>query len=103
MSTTCRETWAGRWPRKVGEVVRLAVDYALDEALAGDSLTGTPTFTLVTVGSGVILSGQAVSGTTASALFNAAAGLAGDWEVKVSVGTTGGQTLVKSATLGLDA
>lgn len=103
---TCRATWVGRWPIKKGERVRLGIDFRTHGDLTdfGDSLTGTPTFTLVTAGSGVTTSAAVVAGTVASALFDATGGgvVAGDYEVNVSCGTTLGATLVRAVTLSIE-
>lgn len=84
-------------------MVRLAIDFADHGALAGDSLTGTPAFAFVLAGHGVVISTPAITGTRASALFDTVVGVAQEWEVVVVVGTTGGQTLKRSATLDIEA
>lgn len=103
-----RGTWAGRWIMKVGEDRRLRISFADFDELDSEDLTGTPTVTIES-GSGVVISDAAVDGQAVAAWFDAAAGVVTsgenytEYEVEVSVGTTGGALLVRSATLRLEA
>ena len=95
----CRSTWAGRWCLKVGEKRRLAIDFAGLDELDTEGLTGTPTVVMVTAGSGVVISGAAISGTKVTFWADAAAGVAGDYEASVAIGTTGGANLKRTGTI----
>lgn len=113
MSTRC--TWAGRWCLKVGEDRRLRVSFATFDELESEDLTGTPTVVMDDSGSGIVITLAAVDGTGVAAWFDAAAGVVApadqlanngrgytDYAASVQVGTTGGATLKRSATLRLE-
>lgn len=110
-----RCTWAGRWCLKVGEVRRLRVSFAAFEELEAESLTGTPTVVMVDSGSGMVITSAAVDGTGVAAWFDATAGVVAsadqlanngrgytDYAASVQVGTTGGATLKRSATVRIE-
>lgn len=108
-----RCSWAGTLCLKVGEVRLLGIDFAeMEEVEGGATLTGTPTVEMVDAGSGVTITGAAVSGTKGQATFNGTAGVVAtadqianggngwtDYEFKVTVTTSGSATLSRSGTL----